>query len=200
MLVSGVHSELPLKPLQLPANKMRGVLGSSVPPSRYFFLSVKHMWFLLSFVKRFEIWSAFPFASVSNAYMGQLNLSFQTSAKMCIILSRKGVYLTVLPCARILACLFPSACTFQQCPFPLPFCTNLLIFTFALLFHPLPHPHLCTNCAPSRSPMIQALWRCGPLSPRWKPVGCVGPAEDPRCGQTERRVCPWAQCEERGNA
>ena len=74
-----------------------------------------------------------------------------------------------------------------------------VFLSLALLFRPLSRPYLFTNCAPSRSPMIQAPWRCWPLSPWWKPVGRVGPAEDPRCGRTVHRFCPWAQCEERGN-
>lgn len=196
---SGVHLELPLKPFQLPANKMRCIHGRSVSPSRYLLPSVKCAWFLLSFVKCFEIWSAFRLVSVDNVYMGLLNL-FQTCLKMCMVLSRKGVYSTVSSCTHIFACLLPSVFTFQQCPFSLPFCINLLVFTYVLLFCPLPHPYLFTNCAPSRSSIIQALWCYRPLSPWWKPVGCVGPAEDPRCGGTVHRFCPWAQCEECRNA
>lgn len=198
MLVSGVHWELPLKPFQLPANKMQCILGRPVPPSCYLLPSVKCTWFLLSFVKCFEIWSAVHLVSVDNVYVGLLNLSFQTCLKMCVALSRKGVYLTVSSCTHFFACLLLSVFTLQQCPFSLPFCTSLLVF--ALLFRPLPHPYLFTNCAPSHSSIIQAPWCCRPLSSWWKPVGRVGPAEDPRCGGTVHRFCPWAQCEECRNA
>lgn len=74
-----------------------------------------------------------------------------------MMLSSKGVYLTLPYCTHIFACLCRLIFTCQQCCFSLSSPIAHPAFTFALLFPPLSHPYLITNCAPSHSPIIQAL-------------------------------------------
>lgn len=102
-------------------------------------------------------------------YMRDLNLSIQICAKTCMMLCRKGVYLAVLSCARVLACLFPPLFTFQECP--LSFRIHLLVLTFALLLHPLPPPCPLTNSpppAPQRSRPPDAAGRCHRGGAAWE--------------------------------